>query len=152
VTAPLERDGSGTGSGTGHQNRKDGNWRSIRYGIRKLHSVGIQRDGTLHNPNGYDESDVRAAIQEASDRRHERRSRRAKKAAVTRRERTAGRVYAIAKQLTCDDRPLSPRRSCCICGRKLTDAESIARGIGSECWQDVLDAITEHENAKTRSA
>ena len=32
---------------------------------------------------------------------------------------------------------------CCICRKELSDSESIARGIGSDCWQDVLRAIEE---------
>jgi hypothetical protein len=36
---------------------------------------------------------------------------------------------------------IGPRGHCYVCGRNLTDLESINRGIGSECWQHVLSAI-----------
>jgi hypothetical protein len=49
-------------------------------------------------------------------------------------------VYEVAKRIVQGGR-YGPRRNCTICGRGLDDAQSIARGIGSECWQEVLGEI-----------
>jgi len=40
----------------------------------KLYQVGILADGTLHNPNGYAEEEVRAAVESTNARIHARRS------------------------------------------------------------------------------
>jgi len=37
---------------------------------------------------------------------------------------------------------IGPLHHCFICGRHLDDQASIERGIGPECWQDVLSEIT----------
>jgi hypothetical protein len=29
-----------------------------------------------------------------------------------------------------------------VCGRGLSDQQSIVRGVGPECWQDVLDQLS----------
>jgi hypothetical protein len=100
------------------------NW--VRHNGEKLFDVGVLPDGTLHNPRGYPDDDVRSAVLAADARR---------------RERTARLTYVVAKRLTLDGESIGPRDSCAICGRELGDQQSIARGIGSECWQGVLDAI-----------
>jgi hypothetical protein len=107
----------------------------------KLYEVGILLDGSLHNPRGYPEADVRAAVLAADARRHDRRSQAAKKAVATRQRRTAKRVYEVARRITLNGDPIGPRNNCVICGRGLGDGQSIERGIGSECWQGVLDTI-----------
>jgi uncharacterized protein DUF6011 len=50
------------------------------------------------------------------------------------------KVYAAARALV-EGRALGPRDSCAICGKELSDPDSIARGIGAECWQRVLLAM-----------
>jgi hypothetical protein len=110
------------------------------YYTSRLFDVGINADGTLHNPNSYPEDVVRTAITAADARRHERRSQGAKKAAETRRKRQAARVHIIARRVAANQ-GTGPRHHCYVCGRELGDPQSIARGIGSECWQGVLDAI-----------
>jgi len=80
-------------------------------------------------------ADAQLAAQQA-----ERRRQGAKKAVVTRQRRTAKKVYEPAKHLI-DKDPIGPRTKCAICGRGLADRQSIERGIGSECWGDVLDSI-----------
>jgi hypothetical protein len=60
-----------------------GKYRWVRYGDDRLYEVGVLEDGTLHNPRGYPEEIVRAAVLAADTRKHERRSRAAKKAAAT---------------------------------------------------------------------
>ncbi len=107
---------------------------------KRLQDVGILKDGSLHNPNGYDPDVVRHEIGLALGRQHARRSKAAKKAAATRATRTNLMVYRAASMIILDQRT-GPREHCCICGRGLDDAASIQRGIGSECWQQVLTAI-----------
>jgi hypothetical protein len=121
-------------------------WRDAEK-TEQLYSVGIEADGTLFNPNGYPDDIVRAACLATEARWHERRSQAAKKAAKTREERQKHRVWLIAKQIVAKQQT-GPRRRCCICGRGLDDPQSITRGIGSECWQGVLDQIGELSEAR----
>jgi hypothetical protein len=107
----------------------------------RLYAVGIEADGTLFNPNGYPENIVRAACLATEARRHERRSQAAKEAAKTRDKRKELRVWETAKRIVAEEQT-GPREHCYVCGRYLTDPESIARGIGSECWQHVLEHIS----------
>jgi Family of unknown function (DUF6011) len=83
---------------------------------------------------------VRSAIAAASARVHERRSAAAKKAAQTKAARRERRVHTTARRLVAEQN-IGPRSHCYVCGRGLADPESIARGIGSECWQDVLKLV-----------
>jgi hypothetical protein len=116
-------------------------WQWIYHGDQRLKDVGVDADGSLYNPNGYPEDIVRAAVTAADERDRQRRSEAAKKAAVTRRKRTERGVYAAAQRILRNEK-CGPHNNCIICGRGLGDPESIQRGIGSECWQDVLQAIT----------
>jgi Family of unknown function (DUF6011) len=104
----------------------------------RFYQVGILPDGTLYNPNGYDEASVRAAVEAADAYLHERRARAAKQAAVTRRARVEARVYAVVKRWQELGALPGPRPNCYCCGRGLDDPQSIQRGIGSECWGRVL--------------
>jgi hypothetical protein len=106
----------------------------------KYYSVGILDDGSLHNPNGYPEDVVRALVLAANARRHRRRSMAAKEAAATRARRQEQSIQQTAKRIT-ESAKVGPRSNCVICGRGLGDPVSIDRGIGSECWQAVLDEI-----------
>jgi hypothetical protein len=119
---------------------KPGRWRFIIHDGVQYASVGINPDGTLHNPNGYPEDKVRAAITFACDRRHQRRSEAARKAAETRARRRERKVTEIVTLLRSGGR-LTPAANCRICRRPVDDPESVARGIGSDCWQDILAAI-----------
>jgi hypothetical protein len=123
--------------------RRDTRYRSVRHPTdgTKLFNVGILADGSLHNPNGYSDDLVRAAVLAADERRHQRRSASAKKAGETRRKRQERLVYAVAERLRSGGAPIGPRRRCVICGRGLDDPLSVGRGIGSECWQEVLGEI-----------
>jgi hypothetical protein len=106
----------------------------------RLYDIGVNPDCTLHNPNGYPDETVRAAYANAKRLEHESRSKAAKKAAVTRRRRQEKRVYYVAKRII-DGEIFGPRQDCYVCGRGLDDPQSIQRGIGSDCWQFVLDLI-----------
>jgi hypothetical protein len=77
----------------------------------KLYQIGILPDGTLYNPNGYPEEVVRAAVLAADQRRHERRSRAAQKAAATKSERRALKIAIIAERAVADQ-ATGPRGRC----------------------------------------
>ena len=115
--------------------------------IAQLRDVGILPDGTLHNPRNYPEEMVRAAVLAADERRHKRASQAAKKATETRRRRQDKKIDAAALALAAG-KQLGPRSNCYVCGRGLGDPQAIARGIGSECWQDVLRSIERVHDAR----
>ena len=102
--------------------------------------IGVDKDGSVWNPNGYPEDLVRAAVGAAAERRRERRSIAAKRAAQTRQRRKERRVYEVVARLE-GGGVLHPGINCEICGRGLDDPQSKARGIGSDCWQLVLASI-----------
>ena len=119
--------------------------------MQTLRDVGILKDGTLHNPRGYPENIVRAAVKRADAQEHEARSNAAKKAAITRARRQERQILAIARRIVANAK-IGPRDNCVICSKGLSDQESIERGIGSECWQHVLDQIEKlKEGEKTQS-
>jgi hypothetical protein len=118
----------------------------VWHGETKLYDVGILPDGTLQNPHGYPDDIVRAAVVAADARRHERRSAAAQKAGVTRRRRREKRVAEIAARILAGH-DIGRRPNCAICGRGLGDPVSIDRGIGSECWQDLLATIENMRSA-----
>jgi Family of unknown function (DUF6011) len=128
---------------------KMASYKWVHYSGQTLRQVGILPDGTLHNPNGYPEDIVRAAVLEADERCRIHRSEAAKKAAETRARRREKKVYSVVTRLLAAH-PVGPQNNCTICGRGLADAESINRGIGSECWQDVLKALTERQRTTER--
>ena len=83
---------------------------------------------------------VRAAVTAANERWRVRRSDAAKRAAETRRHRREKTVYDIVRRIRAGQ---DLRNSHCrICSRVLSDSESIARGLGSECWQDVMAKLS----------
>lgn len=119
---------------------KDSLWRRVKHPEtdERLLDVGILADGTLHNPNGYPDEIVRAAVERAIARRTDRRKAAAAKAVVTRKRRHDKRVHDVAMKLL-HGQGIGRQHRCCICERKLDDEASIARGIGSECWQGLLE-------------
>jgi hypothetical protein len=121
-------------------------WKYIHHEGTKLRDIGVNPDGSLHNPNDYPPDVVRAAVASAEERTRKRRSEAAKQAAETRRARQARHVYDAARRIVAGE-IFGPRDSCYICGRGLDDPESKQRGIGSDCWQFILDAIRITESA-----
>ena len=107
-------------------------------------NVGFYHDGSLYNPDGYPEEAARAYIEprylEWKQERDERRKAGAAKAAKKRRHRREQRIHTAGAVLLREE-PLGPRDDCYICHKKLDDEESVARGIGPECWQHVLEWI-----------
>jgi len=51
--------------------------------------------------------------------------------------------YVAKLRLLHGGRLIGPGNRCVICGKQLTDPESITRAIGSECWQTVLKHLGE---------
>src|SRR4051812_1439644 len=76
----------------------------------------------------------------SSPQRHERRSKAAKRAAVTLAKRREKQVYTVGRRLL-QSEGIGPAMNCVICGRRLSEAPSIERSVGSECWQGVLSKI-----------
>jgi hypothetical protein len=107
---------------------------------KRYFDIGWGDEDGLYNPNGYPEWEVAEALFAADERRSQRRSEAAKRAAETRRIRQEKRVYEAARRIV-DGHVFGPRQHCYICGKGLTDPESIERGIGSDCWQVVLTII-----------
>jgi hypothetical protein len=109
-----------------------------------LFSVGIHRDGTLWNPNGYDPERLRTAVMAKVEERiaaqRQRRSDGAKQAAKTRARRVEKEIRKAAVAWLNSEK-CEPRDRCRICGKRLDDPQSYNRGIGPECWQHVLDDI-----------
>lgn len=121
-----------------------GRYKWVYHETGTLFDVGILADGTLHNPNGYPEDVVRCAVQAADARRHERHSQAATKAAVTRASRREKKITQAVKRLMAGLAALDdakPHNNCRICGKSITDADSRLRGIGPECWQDILRMV-----------
>jgi hypothetical protein len=118
---------------------KAAKYRWITIGGERFYDVGLLPDGSLHNPNGYPEDDLRAAIETAQRREHEQRSEAAKRAAETRRKRKDRKLYEVIERYL-EEGHLQPASHCVLCGKGLGDPESLDRGIGSECWQRFLRA------------
>ncbi len=58
----------------------------------------------------------------------------------TRQRRRNARLENIAA-IIASGKSAEPSIKCLICRRKLADETAVSRGVGSECWQDVLSAI-----------
>lgn len=102
-----------------------------------IHKPKFFADGTATAFRAVPERELVEALVLANRRLNERRSASAKKAAQTRALRRERDVADIAKQWAAGKR-IGPRTHCDICGKGLTDPKAIERGIGPECWQDVL--------------
>jgi uncharacterized Zn finger protein (UPF0148 family) len=121
--------------------KPDRYWKVIRHDGEVYIDIGVdKKDGSVYNPHGYPEDIVRAAVAGAEARQHERRSAAAKKAAQTRQKRREKLVYRVVQRLRAGG-VLTPGTHCEICGKGLTDPESEARGIGSDCWQSILTSL-----------
>jgi hypothetical protein len=91
-----------------------------------------------------------AAAVEADAREHERKSEASKRAVQTRRAPQEARIHLAARRIV-SAMSIDQQRRCYCCGKALTDSESNARGIGSECWQRVLDAVGSIEKEEKAS-
>jgi hypothetical protein len=87
------------------------------------------------------EAEIVDGIYAALCRRRKRRSDAAKKAAVTRAKRKAAKAYEIAERIVAG-KNCGPSYTCAACSKPLTDSVSIRRGIGSDCWQGIMELAT----------
>jgi hypothetical protein len=125
--------------------KHDTKYRWVRNGSDYLYEVGILADDTLYNPRGYPEEVVRAAVLAANEDCRQRRSHSAKKAVETRARRREKRVYEVSQKLLLGHK-YGPTTHCVICGKSLGDPQSIERGIGSDCWQEILRSLEKHRD------
>lgn len=82
------------------------------------------------------------AVYDATARRAAKRAEAANKAATTRQHRQATLTYKLAATWLATAK-LPPSLRCNLCKKPLTDPDAIERGIGSECWQNILNAAQE---------
>jgi hypothetical protein len=121
-------------------------WRHIHFNGAKLTDPKFTSDGVCSAAGDVDRVTILRALITANRRQHDRRSASSKRAAQTRAQRVELLVYRTALRLI-DGGSLSPSTRCIICRKRVTDEESIARGIGAECWQGVLAAIARENEA-----
>jgi hypothetical protein len=123
---------------------------SIWSRVGSFRDVGLLADGSLFNPRSYPEAEVRAAIQKAQEELRQRRSAAAQKASVTRGRRHDKRVAEMARRIaSIGGIPINLNaKHCQLCGKHLSDPESMGRGVGSECWQGVLAMAEQMKNAE----
>jgi Family of unknown function (DUF6011) len=95
----------------------------------RLWNITLKADGTLVNPCGYPEEIVRHAIEYKG-----------KQGARTRQRRREKLIHEIAAKAVRDEKT-GPRGNCIICNKRVDDPASIERGVGSDCWQNVLQRI-----------
>jgi hypothetical protein len=107
-----------------------------------FYDVGIEPDGGVYNPHGYPEEAARAAALRADERKAAKIAQNRAAGAVKRRQRREKRIYDAAKHIL-EDEGVGQLERCYCCTKGLSDPESMRRGIGSECWQKVLDAVAE---------
>jgi hypothetical protein len=112
------------------------------------HVWGLQYglDGSLTFEGTADTVEVLRELVLANRRLKARRSKSAQRAAKKRADRRSKMVYNLVAEMQAG-KVLQPADNCRLCGRGLDDAESVNRGIGSECWQGVLEALRAREAA-----
>jgi hypothetical protein len=122
-----------------HWHHKDDSvWSQVGFGENTLYAVGILADSTLWNPDKYPEKKVREAVLAAQERDKQKRSTAAKKGAQERSTRQERQTAAFAKRNVAGERIFGPRAHCAICSKAIDDPQSVERGIGSDCWQNIL--------------
>jgi hypothetical protein len=122
-------------------------WVHAETGI--LYDIGRFSDGRIHNPKDYPEEVVVRALDNALEQDLVKRKEAARKAAVTRKRRRAKLIWEIAKGIV-EGKKYGPRQKCALCGKGLTDQQSIDRGIGSDCWQGVLSETERMRDQRQR--
>ncbi len=106
----------------------------------EFREVAVRDDGSLWNPNGYADADVRAAIAKAEARLAERKQESIQRGVEKRAKRREQRIWAAAEAIR-KGAGIGHRLNCYCCRKALTDPASIERGIGPECWEHVLKAV-----------
>jgi hypothetical protein len=112
----------------------------ISHDSPKLEHVGIADTGQLVNPHGYPEDLVREHVLRAIERGVVKRKRSAAKGAATRKRRHDLKVDRIAREIVAG-KVYGPSHQCASCDKPLTDAISIKRGIGTDCWEALMQHI-----------
>lgn len=119
------------------QYKRDYHWRYIRRDGEGFDNVGINRDGSLWNPNGYPEERVRPVVERIVNEKLEERAAAIKRGVEKRKRRRLSRIAEAAHRLR-TQAGIGDRVSCYCCLKALTDPVSIKRGIGPECWEHVV--------------
>lgn len=121
-------------------NGKRSGWKRVFHptgeGRGYIHDVAYLPDGSIQ-ANGHDPETVARAILSAVLSDKVARSKAAQKAAATRAKRREKQLYRLVKHIR-DGGQFVPSSTCRLCGKKVEDADSIARGIGPDCWQTVM--------------
>lgn len=105
-----------------------------------FHNIGINKDGSLWNPNGYPEEEARAAALYADEKRHQRRIEARKRGVETAKRRREERIAKITRDFLLG-KHIGNLDHCANCGKALADSISIERGLGSECWPRLMDRL-----------
>jgi hypothetical protein len=117
---------------------------------RVVNVLRAERNDWTADPVDVDLVVVQALVDKSRAKWREYRSESAQRAAVTRRKRHDLEVYALVERLKAGGK-LSPSQHCVLCRRGLTDDESIARGIGPECWGEIMERLTAARELEVRS-
>ena len=117
-------------------------WRSAPYKGDWFYSVSINRDGSLYNPNHYPEEAVREACLEADRQKAQKLIAARKQGVETRKRRREEKIAKVAKDYLLG-KQIGNDTECAICGKGLSDPVSVERGVGSECWPQLMTACAE---------
>jgi hypothetical protein len=109
----------------------------------RVFNVALATDGgqvkRLEFEGKADQGEVLSAIIGSQRRKRQRRKEAAARGAETRKRRRVSQNYRVAKSII--EGRFKPSLVCACCRRKLTDRESLKRGIGSECWAEIKQVI-----------
>jgi Family of unknown function (DUF6011) len=123
-------------------------WRYVRHNGESFERVGIERDGSLWNPNGYPEERVRPIVEYFVNQKLVQRVAAIKRGVETRKRRRLTRIAEAAHKLR-TQAGIGDRLCCYCCNKAFTDPVSIKRGIGPECWEHVVRRMEQQERAET---
>src|SRR5262249_35096413 len=126
-------------------------YRCITLQGETLYNIGIDSAGYLSNPHNYPEDKVRNALRWAGAEAEVRKKEGAIHAVETRARRRSKLIHEIAAGILAK-RKYGPRSFCCICQKILSDPQSIERGIGPECWDQILVLIEHQKDREARVA
>ena len=114
-------------------------WHWVKHDGRRIPGAVFTLADGAHAP-GEDPRTVLEALVLANRRLAAHRSAAAKKAAATRERRRHLYGQKLALRLA-NGESFGPSTTCRLCEKPVTDPESIARGVGSDCWQFVMSFL-----------